>query len=482
MELCSTVVCIAYLYKYIYKGPTRNEVNIREEGNNDDVHAQEPLDEIKEHLRLRYVASTEAYWHVAGFKMYSMFPTVKPLGIHMPHENNVRINENTGEVTNEISKLQHYYARPRTEMFSNLTFSSFYENYYVSDKPVASSSDDTMKNSYGHSITPRKKGICHCRYFTLLPNAGELYYLQLLLKSKACYNTSELYTHNTRTFHTLREAALSRGLFSPISEYEDIFESAVETGSSEMLRDLIVTVTMEGAPGPLLVEKYFANLTDDFGSTDANEKKRRLYKDIQERLEDRGRQMEDFGFPSLPEINRTISLEDRLQHHENYIEIEKKLDDEKLDIIEYCVKKLRANKPKVLFIQAPAGHGKTLLARAMNNKFNAMGYDVVKSAPTGLAALLHENGSTAHSNYCLPVNDDEIIRSKISKNSARAHIYKNAIHMWDEAPNSHAKCIEAFEALLRDINDGNEPWGGIKLIIFFGKMFPLCHCDTIAFP
>ena len=144
--------------------------------------------------------------------------------------------------------------------------------------------------------------------------------------------------------------------------------------------------------------------------------------------------MEAFGFPSLPEINRKITLEEQLRHNRQYIEIKKKLDSEKLDIIKYCVKKLNKKEPKVLFIQAPAGHGKTLLARAMNNKFSAMGFDVIKSAPTGLAALLHENGSTAHSNYCLPVNDDETIRSRISKNSARAHIYKNAIHMWDEAP------------------------------------------------
>ena len=450
----------------------RNDITVKETNTSTNENTQS-FDEIKDHLRARYTSATEAYWHIAGYKMYGMYPTVKPLSVHMPHEQNVHINETTGEVINAVSLLQHYYARPNSDEFHDMMFACFYENYYVSLKPATQMSHDIVLNSHGHEISKRKRGICHCRFFTLLPNAGEVYYLQLLLKNVPCYSTEELYTYESQTYTTLRESALHRHLFSPISEYEEVFSSVVNLYTPEILRDLLITITMEGAPGPDLMERYFAYLTDDFIDRTPREKKRELLLDIKERLENRNRELNDFGFSNIDELDDSTRAQECNVHRNLFNEMTSDLDNEKMEIIKYCTKKLKRKKKHstVIFIQAPAGHGKTKLACALNHKFKSLNYHVVKSAPTGLAAMLHEDGSTAHSNYRLPVNDDEVIRSEISKGSQKAKLYRNAIHMWDEAPNSHAKCIEATEALFRDIGDSQIPWGGIPLIIFFGKYF-----------
>ena len=80
------------------KGPSTSTLAISHED-------EDEVDEIEDFIHGRHVTSSEAHWHIMGYQLYSMYPTVIPLSVHMPGAENVAINENTGSVTIVTSQL-----------------------------------------------------------------------------------------------------------------------------------------------------------------------------------------------------------------------------------------------------------------------------------------------------------------------------------------------------------------------------------------
>jgi hypothetical protein len=70
VEVCSTVSAVKYLYKYVYKGPDRAVLQMRADGD---------IDEISLYLDARWVSSCEAIGRIYGFKIHNEPPAV--LGI-----------------------------------------------------------------------------------------------------------------------------------------------------------------------------------------------------------------------------------------------------------------------------------------------------------------------------------------------------------------------------------------------------------------
>ena len=80
---------------------------------------------------------------------------------------------------------------------------------------------------------------------------------------------------------------------------------------------------------------------------------------------------------------------------------------EQLEIVQFCLNAMesKAGETKFVFINAPAGYGKTHLARAIAACLRGHGHSMCCTATTALAAVLHEGGRTAHSAYGIPVDD-----------------------------------------------------------------------------
>ena len=57
------------------------------------------------------------------------------------------------------------------------------------------------------------------------------------------------------------------------------------------------------------------------------------------------------------------------------------------------------------FIDGKPGHGKTCVADALVIKLHSEGHIVLTVATSMLAAMLYEHGCTAHSLFCIPVNN-----------------------------------------------------------------------------
>lgn len=470
VEICSSTTCIAYLYKYVFKGPVMTTVHTQQNGVNIS-------NEIDDFITGRYVSASEAHWHISGFALYSAFPIVRPLSTHMPGDESVMINEDTGVVTKVISQLDHYYGRPNLPIFHDLKLTEFYEHFHVHKTPPSSPSAAVWENAHGFFIVPRLRGKEHARFFTLLPFVGEKYYLQMILRCTPAYSTDELYIHSGIRYGTLRAAALSRDLFSAESEYADVFSEVADLQTPAQLRFLLVNVFVEGGPGLDILDVHWEKLIE--GDPTRHNKIMLLY-DLSDRFESQGRAAADFGLPSEDDLQEMLSFDrrmnfDRQTELRRYDEIS--LDSEKVAIIKSCEEVLKNHTPDtpttVIFIQAPAGYGKTNLAKGIQHYLQGNGFPVMVTATTNSAANLYENGQTPHMAFGLPVSDDTSITSSVTRSSWKAARILESVILWDEAASSHAKNIEAFEALLRDLKRNEVPWGGVPLIIFFGDFMQI---------
>ncbi|OBZ81124.1 hypothetical protein A0J61_10826 [Choanephora cucurbitarum] len=78
VELCGTVGAIKCINKYVYKGPDRTTVHLKNEN-----------DEIERYLTSRYIGPTEAVWCLFEYAMHEEDPSVTSLANHLENEQSV---------------------------------------------------------------------------------------------------------------------------------------------------------------------------------------------------------------------------------------------------------------------------------------------------------------------------------------------------------------------------------------------------------
>uniref|UniRef100_A0A914VC87 Helitron helicase-like domain-containing protein n=1 Tax=Plectus sambesii TaxID=2011161 RepID=A0A914VC87_9BILA len=78
VEICASVKSIKYLFKYVYKGHDRANVELRQS-------ARGEYDEISMFLDARYVSLSEAIWRLLEFRLHGQSHTIIRLPIHLPN-------------------------------------------------------------------------------------------------------------------------------------------------------------------------------------------------------------------------------------------------------------------------------------------------------------------------------------------------------------------------------------------------------------
>jgi hypothetical protein len=72
IEACTSVSSVKYLYKYVYKGPDKADVEVQID------------DEITMHQSMRYVSATEAVWYLLDYLTQYRTHSVNILPVHLP--------------------------------------------------------------------------------------------------------------------------------------------------------------------------------------------------------------------------------------------------------------------------------------------------------------------------------------------------------------------------------------------------------------
>lgn len=160
------------------------------------------------------------------------------------------------------------------------------------------------------------------------------------------------------------------------------------------------------------------------------------------------------------ELNIPVSVEDLTK-------IDLLNEDQKL-VFNTIIKYIEMNLPAVIFVDGPAGSGKTFLYLCLLAKIRSTYSIALATASSGIAALLMPGGQTAHSRFKIPLNIDSTSTCSISKQSHLARLLKLAkLIIWDEISMMNRCSIEALDKTLRDIMDCDLPFGG-KIFVFGG--------------
>lgn len=497
VECCTSSAAILYLFKYIYKGPTRATIFVSNQGlpetqqprtvEGQQQHPQQLVaNEINDFVDGRYIAPCEAVWRIFGFKMQSHYPCVVRLQLHLPgglmhiFKDDETLEEIAARAQDEISTLTQYFK-------------------YNTDHPDDPPSTYVMfprTHVYNKKLkkwTVRTKGEAIGRLYFIQPSAGELFYLRmLLLQVESPKSFPDLRTFNGVVEDTFKNSCRSRGLLDDDDEWRDCLESASKTDSGYQLRNLFVQILLYCSPtNPEDLWLQFQDLlsydldpkhrrakTEEDVRSFAIQRGNKALSIIDHMLQSRGKSLSDFDI--LQDIsterengtNLLIAKElsyPRL-HGEGIARIVHQLNADQRRAYDSIIQCYHANTPKVFFIDGPAGTGKTFLYSAVLSTVRSKGHIALAVASSGIAALLLQGGQTAHSRFKVPIPTLEDSTCTFPEDLAKL-ITEARMIVWDEAPMTHRRVFECVDRSLKDLMKKQDPRNEKQL--FGGKIVVL---------
>ncbi|XP_019156692.1 PREDICTED: uncharacterized protein LOC109153274 [Ipomoea nil] len=469
VEVCASIKCVKYIYKYIYKGHDRVAFSV---SSGEEVI---DFDEIKEYQNARWVSPPEAAWRIYGFSLAEIKPAVVDLQVHLENYQYMRFDNKQDLihlVDNQFSSktmLTEFFFMNMTDETAkrlNLLYLEFPEFFVWVNRD---------KQWY-----PRKKREVIGRLVSVNPIEGERYYLRMLLmnvRAPKSYEHLKMVGESMAT--TFREVAEKLGLLQSDQVIDQCLQEAMCWQMPTSFRRLFATLLIFcNIPSPHdLWTKYKEHLCEDIISScnsiiDAENKCLHMISDI---LESLGKNINDFGLVSYhiglskeQRIHKEIQAEKNLLPNETDLLAITKLNQSQRVAFDTIISRVYSNSGGVFFVDGPGGTGKTFLYRCLLARVRANQDIALATATSGVAASLLPGGRTAHSRFKIPINGDDKFVCNIGKQSAEASLLRECkLILWDEATMANRRDIENVETTLRDITNNDTIFGG-KVVVFGG--------------
>ena len=123
---------------------------------------------------------------------------------------------------------------------------------------------------------------------------------------------------------------------------------------------------------------------------------------------------------------------------------------------------------RAVFIDAPAGSGKTMVVETLAMDVRSNGLLAISSALTGIAATLMSEASTYHSMSKAPINVTKDSYLSVTRKCARGKkLIRAAVIFIDEITMMHRYQLECLDRSLQYLMGNEVPFGG-KLVVFSG--------------
>lgn len=475
LEVSSARKIVKYLFKYMTKGKDEARVTI--------VAEEDRNNEVEQYVTKRYIGACDAAWRVFEYDLTMREPAVQQLPVHLENYQSVFFRQDSvaDAAQSNSSALLDYFNRPAGDEFENLTYLDFYEKYIVHSKCP------TTKNVKVHRlqnkfVTKRQRGVNVARLFWVAPNRGEQFYLRMLLALYPCRGYSDLLKIGGLDCRTFQEVARNVGIANDEIEYERALEEAANFLTGPRLRRFFVLLAVNGAPVGLLWNKFKNQITEDYLERMPNDTDR-AYKmsliQIDRLLRKHGTSLVEQGLPNIRDDTTELGreqIEFSAGRLNAYVETwQPRLSTDQRAVFEYVDRLVedpifkRANNSSI-FIDGPAGTGKTLLLNVVAAHVRGSRNNVVLcTATSGIAAQNYEGGTTAHSMFKFPLDlVDDHGYWNITNGSQRAELIRHAsVIIYDEAPMAHKYLIHLLDRSLRDLMQTHELFGG-KIVIFAG--------------
>ncbi|UYV82683.1 hypothetical protein LAZ67_22000535 [Cordylochernes scorpioides] len=462
VEVCASVKSVKYLFKYVYKGHDRAEVEVSVGELDMESRAH---DEIKNFLDARYVSAPEAMWRMFEYRLHAHSHTICRLAVHLPNFQSVYFVEGSEEQALENASRRR---TTLTAWFQLNCVNVSARSLLYGDIPSA-----YVFRQNQWSARVRGGALCIGRMCSVNPKDSERYHLRLLLLHVAgAQSFEDLRTVDDIVCSTFKEAAQRRGLLADDSEWDACLAEATLFQMPCQLRQLFATILIYNNPtDPVsLWTKYKGYLSEDFSraTSDAAAEQMTL-RELEFQLRENRLSCHHYGLPA-PLTPLLDSGEDHLDVNAELqigTEMYRSLTPDQKSIVDTIVDSLNVN-PRCFFIDGPGGTGKTYVYNTLIHCVRAVGKIVIPLASTGIAATLLSGGQTVHSRFKLPIPLLENSVAAISANSSEAElIRRSSLIIWDEAPMAHYRALEIVDRLLKDIMHCDLAFGG-KVVVLGG--------------
>ena len=500
VEFSGQMFTILYLYKYLFKGPSKITVALTETGNDPirrpilELHKQ---DEVNRYLRGRRLCSMDAMWRLLGFQTYpASDPAVIGVKIRMP---SFVIDYNEKKLLLDIVV---YFNRP--EWCTRMLFAEFFGQYITRRQQapsaafiLAHAADDppvyyhlhTLDGLYGvkpvyvYKRDPSRKVLC--RLHTVAHSGGEIWFARLLIKLFPFRSFDDMLTFEDLTYGTFQQAAIARGVANDAADCLTCFTEACleQDRTPRELRALFVTMATNAFPvfvvydnellrASMFEPRWIDRQNPEFTPLAALQ---HLLCDLRDRFSDLGATMTDHGLPE-PEQEDT-ELQRSLLRYPLQVQValyQHLLDTTPLnvqqqsafDLISSAVlSQSKTGQGTFFTLEGSGGTGKTEVAKHLMAFIRSTPVDATGVArrvnsvcSTALGAQNYPRGecTTAHSFFKLPVeqdydkevDDDCPMQSHLSSFPERLELIQGAdVIFWDEAMANHRECLEAVLAV-----------------------------------
>ena len=465
VEVCASIQCIKYLYKYVYKGHDAASIALQKEPA-DGVFQH---DEIQTFLDGRYVSAPEAMWRLNEYSLSEKSHVITRLPVHLPEQQVVFFHEGHEEralqrQANKSTMLLAWFELNKTDPEAvELHYTDVPQHYTFQQ-----SSGKWQKRIRGGTKVIGRMPV-------VAINDTERYYLRLLLtRSVGVTSFNLLRTVNGVECNTFKEACQQLGLLKDDKIWHDTLTEASQIRMPPFLRQLFVFVCVFGEPHnvPHLWDTHKLSLSEDFLRTYST-RTACMYAlaEINDMLQPHGLNLHKLHLPltDILPMCHSSSVFDAQAEHSHAMEHYDKLNTEQKHAVDTVLDAAYNDSHPLqtcFFLDGPAGTGKTFVYKTLIHTIRARGDNPITVASTGIAATLLPGGRTAHSVFKIPLKLTTTSTCNIKPNSQHAqHILQSKLIIWDEAPMTHAYAFQAVDRLLRDLTGETHPFGGKTILL-----------------
>jgi Helitron helicase-like domain at N-terminus len=183
VEFATSVKSCLYLYSYLYKGCKKDYVIATEENAEDEKESEEMI-----YLNGRFLCAMDAMGRALGFPTY---PKQEPSTVSVSIKLKKQVEYYLGE--RKITDMTVYMLSRTIPVLEKFTIQEFFKTYYYSTKRPNTERKiegvDYFILTYGRNECYLKKYVRNdlrvVRLEMVYPEAGELYYLRVILKNRA---------------------------------------------------------------------------------------------------------------------------------------------------------------------------------------------------------------------------------------------------------------------------------------------------------
>jgi hypothetical protein len=509
VEVCRGPGATRYLCKYLTKGLDQGVLEMNVLSEDDDV--------VTKYLRGRVIQPCEAVQKLLGFASIRQSHPVHLIPLHLDQGQRVVYTEHSesqdatlqslrdGIANLKPSMLQEYFEYNRTcdceDPAKTMNILAFAEAHTFATK-IEKVNGLPQKVTTWRKRSRLMKNPTIARFSRIPIENIELFSMRVLLQS-AIAPTSFIdlrtvtETDGSRVVYpTFREALLARSSDEADRLWNGTLEEAVQTVSGSQLRSVFAMLLVHG------LETHFQeqwNKWKHFLCADKAGKKsspsdvpaaaeRLALADLESILREYSRKLEDYGIRVdgfvgvVDRMDVDYDLQSESQPGADVVSSAtlNKSQRAAFGVISELLGDLRALKEgsfrgvpeelkRVVFVDGPAGTGKSHLLKAVISHAVELGLKVHTVAATGVAASVYDDATTAHYRFHISLADHPEIQGSWKPSSESNRQFRETdVYIWDEVLCQSKRIVEKVDEFLREMTgEKHLPFGG-KIVIFGG--------------